>query len=122
VSDLNDSTRIKKFILNPYTIHEQISEVNLFSMNKPVHSFYYKSRNVLLWKNKKIMIPEKNNYSGLSKADFIIIRNNTKIDISSIPDSAKIIVDGSNYPNYLSEEKEVWKTRKNGAFVLTQER
>lgn len=122
VSDLNDSTRIKKFILNPYTIHEQISEVNLFSMNKPVHSFYYKNRNVLLWKNKKIMIPEKNNYSGLSKADFIIIRNNTKIDISSIPDSAKIIVDGSNYPNYLSEEKEVWKTRKNGAFVLTQER
>lgn len=118
ISDLNDSARIKKFILRPYTVHEQISELSLYSFTDSVHSFYYKSQNVLLWNNKKIFINEKRMNLMLQNPDFILLRNNTKVNLDSIPHSTKLIADGSNYPNLWSHETNIWKTRIDGALRI----
>lgn len=120
IFDLNDSSRIRKFILEPYATHEQVDELKLFSLEDSVHSFYYKNRNVLFWKNKILLILRENDRKDKNKAGFMLIRNNLNINLSSIPDSTKIIIDGSNYPNYLSHEKRVWRTREKGAFVITE--
>ncbi len=122
LSDLHDSARIKKFILNPYIIHEQIGKTKLYSLEDSVHSFYFKSRDALFWNDKKILIAEKGFDKNLTHPDFLLIRNNATINLDLISDSTQIIVDGSNYPDYLSKEEAVWRTRKDGAFVLNWKR
>ena len=118
LSDLNDSSQIRKFVLNPYEINEKINRTKLYSMKDSVHSYYYKNGNFLFWKNQKIRLLNQNDFGNLSQFDFVIIQNNAKINSS---DSVNLIVDGSNYPNHLAKEKNIWHTKKDGAFVLNAE-
>jgi len=115
----DDSVKVKNYILKPYTIHEKIKRMNLFAMKDPVHSYYYKSNGILWWENQKIGIAGKGFHGKIPKVDYLLIQNNAKINPASVPESVKIIVDGSNYPGYLKDsQRNAWITRESGAFII----
>jgi competence protein ComEC len=119
MGDLNDSVNFQNYILNAYEIHEEIEETRYFSLSDSVHSTYYKTSNFIWWENLKFLILNQDSGSKLPKTDYILVRENAKINLDSIENPVKIIADGSNYPNHLSEhENAVWRTKEKGAFRI----
>jgi len=115
----DDSVKVKDYILKPYAIHEKIERIHLFGMQDSVHSYYYKSGGILWWENQTIGIAGKGFNRKVPKVDYLLIQNNPKLNPGSIPAKVRIIVDGSNYPGYLTGlQRDIWDTRKNGAFII----
>lgn len=120
ISYENDSVKISQYVVKPYSINEGIDSVNYFNMEDEVVSDYVKSKNIIIWNGKKILIANYNLDLIPNDFDYILIQNSSKIHSDSISEKTEIILDGNNYPNHLEDsENLIWRTRDLGAKVIT---
>lgn len=119
VREMEDSNDLKKYLINPYAIHEGIRKVELKNMEngwaknyfKTDHSIYYEGKH-LIWTNGK-------NLKNGVRSDFVLIQGNSDLNFDSVSPQTHIIMDGSNYPNHLKNAKvPVWRTREKGAMII----
>lgn len=119
IRNLEDSTRIKKYIIRPYEINENIQTISLFPMDKEHSSHYSKTKDLIQFGEYRILLAENDLKNIPSGINYLFIQSNAKIKIDSIPEKIEWIVDGSNYPNYLGNGKNpIWKTREKGAKII----
>lgn len=118
IKNFSDSQRVNDYLIRPYSVNEGIEKLKFHHLNDKISSSYSKSSNLIWWKNKSLMWLAENYQNQIPKADYLLVLENAKIDLDSVYPETKIIVDGSNYPNYLEENQNVWKTRKNGFYRI----
>lgn len=115
ISDENESEKLYQYVIKPYVVNEGIQSVNHFKMADEVVSHYIKTKNLMVWKGKRILILNQNLNLKNKDFDYILIQNSSKINLDSISKSTEIIADGSNYPNHLKESSiPVWRTAESG--------
>lgn len=123
ISDETDAVKINPYIVKPYCINEGINSVNYFNMEDEVNLTYKKSKNIIVWNEKKILIANRDLDLNQNDFDYILIQNSSKINSDSISEKTEIILDGSNYPNHLQDsENQIWRTRNSGAKMITVSR
>jgi len=124
-----DSAQVHSFVIRPYLIRNRIQNQAIYSLDSVVeHPHFYKSKHLLIAGNNRIFIGE-NMVKIPSSIDYILVRNSSfgpdKSDL--LPPIKRVIADGSNYPSYISELKEilskssdsiVWNTSEKGYFIL----
>lgn len=116
ISDEDDSTKLNQYVIKPYSVNEGIESVNYSNIENEKISEYIKSKNIILWKNKRILIVNRNLDVNENNFDYILIQNASKINSDSISEKTEIILDGSNYPNHLQDSKNrIWRTAEFGA-------
>ena len=111
VSDQSNSDKLDQYVIKPYVINEGIRSVNEFDMEDESASGYVKTKNLIFWKGKRILIVNENMNSVRDDFDYILIQNSSKINLDSISKSTEIILDGSNYPDHLKHSpRPIWRT------------
>lgn len=111
ISDQSNSDKLDQYVINPYVINEGIRSVNEFDMEDESASGYVKTKNLIFWKGKRILIVNENMNSVRNDFDYILIQNSSKINLDSISKSTEIILDGSNYPDHLKHSlPPIWRT------------
>jgi competence protein ComEC len=117
IRNMSDSLNIQKYLIQPYEINENINKIEFYSMDDLHHSTYWKTKNLIEFEGKKILIAHQDVEVSTSEFDFIWIQENSKPKLDSLIKS-EIILDGSNYPNHLPHQKEAWRTREKGAKII----
>lgn len=117
IRNMSDSLNIQKYLIQPYEINENIKKIQFYSMDEFHHSTYWKTKNLIEFEGKKILIAHQDVEISTSEFDFIWIQENSKPKLDSLS-KAEIILDGSNYPNHLPHQNEVWRTREKGAKII----
>lgn len=112
IAEENEMEKLIDYILKPYLVNEGVFSVKYFQMDEERVSNYIKTKNLILWNGKKIFILNRNMDLRTASFDYILVQNYSKPNLDSI--SAEIILDGSNYPNYLNDRM-VWRTAESGA-------
>lgn len=119
-SDPLDSTQAKTYILEPYQIKNYIQDVQYFQLDSAYqNNRFYKSKSLLITSNQCLYIG-KNLTSIPEKIDYILVRNSSfqPSGFANLSQIKRVIADGSNYPNYVSELDSVLK--QNGYSNLYQ--
>lgn len=96
MEELDDSIKLKKYTLRPYSIQQNIKKIRLRSIND--------------LKREEHLI---------SNSEYILLQNNFKLD--SLFTTSQIVLDGSSYPNHRNnfEELNIWDTKTDGALVVS---
>lgn len=119
VQNISDSVNLRKYLVNPYVINEGIRKVKLRDLEKSHHSNYYKSNHSIYFEGKQLVLTHGEFVHKTIHADYVLIQNNSEINLDSISSKTEIIIDGSNYPNHLKDvEIPFWKTREKGARII----
>ena len=119
VQNISDSVNLKKYLVNPYVIKEEIRKVEIKELDKNHHAFYYKSNHSIYFEGKHLIWTDGNSISFPIKSDYVLIQHNSTQNLDSISPKTEIILDGSNYPNHLKNvEVPIWKTREKGARII----
>ncbi|SMC71914.1 ComEC/Rec2 family competence protein [Moheibacter sediminis] len=123
ISDEIDSAKINQYIIKPYCINEIIDSIHYFNMENEMNLTYAKSKNIIVWNGKKILIVNRDLDIKTNDFDYILIQNSSEIHSDSISNKTEVILDGSSYPNHLeNSEFKLWRTRDSGAKVITVSR
>lgn len=119
VGNLSDTLNVQKYLMKSFSIHENIKDIQYFEMENPKQSFYGKSKNLIQVEQKKILILSDNHLEIPKDVHFVLVQSNSKTKFDSISKDVTIILDGSNYPNFVIEtENEIWKTVEKGAKII----
>ncbi|GEM_PF-274240 len=126
-SNLEDSIKWKKFVIQPYINHQRIKNVQIFDIEEKL-SFrdFSKSKSFIHWKNQLIYLGNSLQLGSLF-VDYYLIRENQLATANlSFLETKRIIADASNYPLYikkldslsLENQPKIWFTSEDGAFRL----
>lgn len=119
IQNISDTVNLQKYLLKSYSIKENIKEIRFFEMHEPQLSFYGKSHNLIVFKERKFLVMNENYRHITSDVDFILIQSNSKLLMDSISNQTEFMLDGSNYPNHLGQtNKEFWRTHEMGAKII----
>ena len=84
---------------------------------------FIKRKHLLIVNNEIIFIGE--HLAGIPKnLDYLLIRNSSfhPADLSNLNQIKRVIADGSNYPNYVSEIDSILKNKSNSILWKTSEK
>src|SRR5690606_36061060 len=60
VADESESEKLYQYVIKPYVVNEGIQSVNHFKMADEVVSHYIKTKNLMVWNGKRILIVNQN--------------------------------------------------------------
>ena len=119
-----DSIKAKEYIIRPYLIRNRIKKTHYHSMDTVFsNALFIKQKHFLVINNKTFFIGE--NLTGIpKKLDYLLIRNSSfhPTDLSNLNQIKRVIADGSNYPNYVSELDSVLKLKSDSILWNTSEK
>ena len=119
-----DSIKAKTYTIRPYLIRNRIKESYYYPMDTILnHPLFIKRKHLLIVNNTSFFIGE--NLAGIPKnLDYLLIRNSSfhPADLSNLNQIKRVIADGSNYPNYVSEIDSILKNKSNSILWKTSEK
>ena len=115
----SDSVNIEKYLIKPYVIKEKIKIYNFKDLEEIQHLTYFKSESSIYLEGKHLARLSENQKEIHIAANYLLVQHNSEINKEFIHPKTQIIVDGSNYPNHLSDlEIPVWNTREKGSLII----
>lgn len=118
MENLNDTTQIHRYIIQPYLTNEKIEQYRYLSLGDSLNSHYLKKENVWIWHGKIIGLLNLNTTQIPKHIDVLWISENTQVPSQlDVKNSTQIVIDGNNYPNHLAD-LEAYRTYDKGAFIL----
>ncbi len=119
VQKIRDSIDLKKYLIQPYVIHEGIRKVELKNLENSSTTNYYKSNHSIYWEGKHLIWTNGKDFKTGIGSDYLLIQNNSDLNFDLVSPKTTIILDGSNYPTHLKNAKiPIWKTREKGAMII----
>lgn len=122
-SDNLDSSRTKDYVIKPYQLKNRIKNTSYYHLDSVInHAEFYKSKSFLITPKTTLFIGENLNEIP-AKTDYILTRNSSfkPTEIANLPQIKRVIADGSNYPNYISELEDFLKNHSDSILWNTSE-
>lgn len=119
VQNISDTVNLQKYLFKSYSIKENLQNIRYLEMHEPQLSFYGKSNNLIVFKERKFLVMNENYAQITPDVDFILIQSNSNLVMDSLSTHTEFILDGSNYPNHLGQtDKEYWRSHELGAKII----
>ena len=117
--DISDSVNLEKYLIKPYAIKEKIKKYRIRDLEEIQNLTYFKSENSIYFEGKHLAWLSENQEEIQIAANYLLVQHNSEINKEFLDPETQIIVDGSNYPNHLSDlEIPVWNTRQKGSLII----
>ncbi len=128
-SEILDSNRFKNYIIRPYQLQNRIRNTSYFHLDSVVNRADYKKTKSFLITPKTTIFVGENLEEIPQNTDYLLVRNSTfqPKNFDHLGQIKRVIADGSNYPNYVSEldsilrfhsDSILWNTSERGYFSI----